>query len=303
MSVKSICISMLPSLFTLLLITMLVPPASATCMPLVHGESWQDSGGQTNPARFCFDIAEPSLVVLQLRQPVIGSRAHLAWGAEGSGAATLLHHSAAVLAAMVEPGVYQVEVRSDDPTETLMPFQLRFDRLRIPIKGEEDPELEPDPNPLVSPCVGCLDLGEEDPELEPDPNPLRLAEFSVSSDLSKIPGLGRAQLATLCGGLSDAERGDSFLCATAVKHAHSFEEGGGGARVVRFTVGRLGPVEIRAEGDGIAELYDRHGQRLAVLRGEAVGFQEVRTLVPGVYFLRVEGGGEPVRLSVSSPSR
>ena len=276
----------------ILLAATAVPSALAACtsgIPLNSGEVWQDGGGQTEGSCFRVDITESSLLVFQLRQPAVAARAHLAGIADdGEVDGRLLHHSPATLVAAVTPGVYHLQVAADDSTKALGVFQLRFDRLRIPTKDENDPELDPEPNPLVVPCIGCQglpDFDENDPELDPEPNPLRMPGLSISSDLSRVSGLGRAQLATLCGD-HDA---DSFLCAVALETepvlGAAFEKD----TIFRFPVRRLGPVEIRAEGDGIAELYDRHGQRLEVLSGESGEIRGVRTLVPGVYFLRVAG--------------
>ncbi len=325
MFAKPLSIPMLRALFTLILAAVvLVPSASGTCISLFPGESWEDGVGQ-DPACFRVDISEPSLLVFELQHPAAAPRAYLEGLGEGGCGKTLLHHSPSVLVARVGPGVYDLWVAAEDATQTLTPFRLRFDRLGLLTKGETDPEIELEPKPLAEsclgcldlsegetdplielepkplgvPCVGCLDLseGETDPESELEPKPLVALELPISSDLSNIPGLGHEQLATLC----DADRGASFLCARPIS-GQVFEGRLTDTTVFRFTVPRLGPVEIRADGVGVAELSDRDGQRLEVLTGEAGEIHGVWTLVPGMYFLQVEGG-EGGRLSVGSPGR
>jgi hypothetical protein len=94
------------------------------------------------------------------------------------------------------------------------------------------------------------------------------------------------------------DHGDMFACATAIHLgpavAGEIRNGWGDDEdVFTFRLGELGTVEIATTGetDTFGSLYDESGQRLAADDdgGNAANFRMAKTLVPGWYFVRVEG--------------
>jgi len=188
-------------------------------------------------------------------------------------------------------GTWWIEVAAEDPRLPLPAYRLssRFVELEgrpgapVTKEGEDDGELEPDPETLVAPVLPTKD-GEDDGELEPDPETFR------------VDGSDGSLRAALCRDGDD--HGDSFACATAFYGDAEGDLGselGGGwdddADLFRFRLLEWRTLVITGVGDAgtYGELYDRTGQRLAADGGEGGGFRLVRTLGPGEYFVRVGG--------------
>ncbi len=191
-----------------------------------------------------------------------------------------------VLAAR-KPGSYVFRVSSQDPALVLGELKVRtgfvgsistespFDKA-----GEDEEELEAEADPLI--FGGSAGQGEG---------------RSLHSGLHELCRNGEVD-----------DHGDSFTCATFLSLSRIIggEIGNGwgdDADVFQFFVdGELGAklrtVEIETTGDvdTFGTLHDRFGIRLdkAGEGGHGANFRIVRTLPPGVYYVRVEGrhGGE-----------
>ena len=100
----------------------------------------------------------------------------------------------------------------------------------------------------------------------------------------------------LCHGADGDPYGDTFACATDLRRRAKGQLNNGwgdDVDVFRFRLRGWQTVEILTEGgvDTHGELYDSAGQRLTAVDegGEGDNFRLVRTLGPGIYFVRVEG--------------
>lgn len=115
--------------------------------------------------------------------------------------------------------------------------------------------------------------------------------------LSEAPML-RLDLAARCRDDANDDHGDTFACATPIglgTVAAELENGWGDDEdVFRFRLDEMRSVTIEAAGVSLG-LYDRFGQRLATAAGAVV-----RTLVPGTYFVRVDGAAGAYELTLAS---
>lgn len=206
------------------------------------------------------------------------------------------HHTRSAGSSLLEvneAGNYQFCVAPQDPAQWLDDFRVTN---RFAAFGKEhEYEHEPDPDPLVDP-FGCGDtrLGhipfgkEHEYEHEPDPDPFTLDPCD--------PRLRR-----VCLGNVVDDHADTLGCASIVGFGRSVaaELGNGwqdDSDLFGFHVDE--PATVRIESTGVSDtlggLYDRYGYRLQTDddSGAAANFRIVKTLVPGWYFARVEGGGE-----------
>ena len=142
----------------------------------------------------------------------------------------------------------------------------------MPRKGENDQELDPDPDPFVF-CPSRHDLAVASAPLRP-------------------------ALDEMCRAGEVDDHGDSFACATSLGRdgtaAGEIHNGWGDDEdVYRFRLAAPSTVKIESGGstDTVGELYDRYGNRLDRDDdgGEGGNFRLVRSLSPGVYFVRVAG--------------
>lgn len=257
--------------------------AAATCdsaIPLAAGDTWRDPGGAPGEAAlFSVRPDAPGTLALEASAPSGGPRVTLALvrpEEAGTPASTILHESATclVLDGVSPGGTYLVRVAAEDPRRPLAPF-----RLSVLFAADRR--------------VGGLSKSETDGELEIEPDPL-VAEAPAGRGLGGVIARLAPRLCELCAGGESDDHGDGFLCATALSWNRSVSgeignDWGDDGDVFRFRLAALVTVEIRAGGDSelVSELYDGHGQRLDVAGGTDPRL--VRTLVPGTYFVRVEG--------------
>ncbi len=278
----------------------------ASIVPLVAGETWRDPGSDAgDTACFDLDLAADGVLMVEVSAAATAAPVRLSRD-QGATAASRLRQSATSLVLAARAGSHRLRVEAEDPRQPLPTFVLRS-RFLAGAKGETDSETEIDPDPVVAPG----DKGETDSETEIDPDPLAGDPVASLHDLS-APLLG-SRLGALCRQGEVDDHGDGFACATALvwgKRASGEIGNGWGddGDVFRFRVKALGAVEIEAGGDSelVAELYDRHGQRLDLAVGGGDGLRRVRTLAPGVYFLRLEGrdgGAGRYSLAVGPASR
>jgi hypothetical protein len=285
--------------------------AAAACdsaIPLVAGETWRDPGSSAGETT-CFSVGleAPGTLVLEVSVPADAPRAILTYVGPDPIETTvprLLHRSATHLVLTGDPGshaspldppgeAYLVRVEAEDPRQPLPPFRLSVrsvaDRfVGSIVKSETDGELEIEPDPLWA----------APPIAEPVP--------AHRHDLAALLAFLAPRLPELCEQGETDDHGDVLLCATAlpwsgVVHGEIGNQWGDDVDVFRFHLATLTTVEIRAAGEIelATELYDRHGQRL-----DFGGARRVRTLMPGTYFVRVEGLGDGAgrySLSVTSP--
>ncbi len=230
---------------------------------------------------------------------------------------------------ILDPGTYYLDVVGDDPRRPLPAYRFRAAFLELN-KSETDGELELEPEMLgvgggircKSETDGELELepemlgvggslrckSETDGELELEPEMLGVGvgihcksetdgELELEPEmLNAVSDLAEAVGRSLCAASDGDDHGDTFACATPVKHRVEGELGNGwgdDSDVFRFEVRGWQTVEIATEGDvdTFGTLYDRFGQRLAGVgdSGDDGNFHLVRTFRPGTYFVRVEG--------------
>ena len=199
--------------------------------------------------------------------------------------------------------MYSFCVAAQDPLLQLAEYKLSnayagtFDE-----KNGDSDEDEPDPDSFA---FGCgLKNGDPD-EDEPDPDSFAfdygdLDEFELDPDSFANdcdPSLRRV-IDQMCRSGEVDDHGDTFACATTLDLGHPVfgevrNDWGDDADIFAFMLSELRTVEIATSGriDIFGGLYDRSGQRLAADDDGGSGdrFRLVKTLVPGWYFVRVEG--------------
>ncbi|MEM1203088.1 MAG: PPC domain-containing protein [Acidobacteriota bacterium] len=274
-------------------------------VPLVPGETWRDPGGGIGLAA-CFQVELDRAGFLMADLAVIpgepGARLSIRGGEP-------LRRVSGHQLRWVPPGSHLLRVDAEDPRGPLAPFRLRVG-FATPIgtsRSETDSELEVEPDPVIG--GGLVGLGgtfarsETDSELEVEPDPVVVPGGAGKDphDLS-LPFVAlRPDLSELCGSEEGDDHGDGFLCATPIPLGEVLQaELGNGwgddVDLFRFDLPAFGTVEIQAGTASGAQLdvalFDRHGLRLSD-SGGSIGGRQVRTMVPGTYFLRVEarGGG------------
>lgn len=283
-----------------------VSPSRTECtsaVPLSPGETWRDSGVWASGSCFTVDVGETGILVAELLVPATGPRAHLTLLDSDASGSIPLQQSATTVVLAAEPGRYRLGVKADDPAARLGPFRLWLDlaepepgsSLRRAVgQGERDSELEIEPDPLLATCPAGEEL---------DPRTGRCLPVSTAAAPSRIQPLGPSGSGVLCRRAAARDtrddHPDGFSCAGSLTWGTELRgqlanDWGDDHDVFRFEVPSLRPVEIAAqvtEGNGelVAELYDRHGQRLELMVGESAGVRTVRTLTPGTYFVRLEG--------------
>lgn len=294
------------------------PIDCGSAVPLTPGETWRDPGAWASGACFTVDVDETGLLVAELLLPATAPGAHLTWLDSDAPVSTRLQQTGTTLVLAAGPGRYRLGVRTDDPAARLGPFRLWID-LAEPAPslalrnrgahGEHDSELELEPDPLVALCPDGEVLDPRTGRCRPDTDPA--ARTAKSASTAPVPsGIrppGPSGFGTLCQRAvardTRDDHGDTFTCAAPLTWSTPLQgrlanDWGDDRDVFRFEVESLQPVEIAArvtEGNGelFAELYDGRGQRLERMTGEGAGrdpgIRRIRTLVPGTYFVRLEG--------------
>ncbi len=186
------------------------------------------------------------------------------------------------------PGEYIFCVAPQDPANRLAEIRLRstFVEGFHCTKGS-DPEVdEPPPDPFSS--SSCVPTKGSDPEVdEPPPDP-----FGTGWGMLQVVRESMCHL----GEIDD--HGDTAACATAILPGRSLtgEIGtgwGDDLDFFGFYLPELATVRLETTGetDTFGGLYDRRGHRLAMDDdgGSDGNFRLVKTLTPGIYFVRVEG--------------
>ncbi len=151
------------------------------------------------------------------------------------------------------------------------------------------PEHSTDPEPIETEPEG-LRAGLL-PEKSTDPEPIETEPEGLR---------GRGPFEALCQAGELDDHADALPCATPLALGRpasgELDNGWGDDHdLFRFelTAARTVRIETSGEADTFGGLYDRHGQRLAAAAdgGEGANFRLVKTLAPGLYFVRVEAEG------------
>ena len=215
------------------------------------------------------DLAVPGTAVAEPRLSVLGS------GCERSAGVELIESSASHLLILTRARQeLTVCAGAQDPRHWLGRYKLRTAFLELGPGTHRAEEVEAEPDPLA----GGHHRAEE-VEAEPDP----LAASDPLSALCRVQDLD--------------DHSDSLLCATPVTFDRDIrgEIGNGWGDdldvfVFELIAARTVRIETSGEADTFGGLYDRRGQRLATADGGGNGdnFRLVKTLQPGLYFVRVE---------------
>ncbi len=224
------------------------------------------------------DLAVPGTATVEPRLGLLGPRAARIDVIEQSASHLLVASYAA----------YELTVcaGTQDPRHALGEFKLRSTFLELDAFGSwkvEQAEADPDP------FAGCQKV--EQAEADPDP-------FAGCLQKVEQAEADPDPFSALCRSRDLDDHSDSRFCATAVElgrdiHGEIANGWGDDQDVFVFELAAARTVRIEATGevDTLGGLYDRRGQRLAVAGdgGENANFRLVKTLQPGVYFVRVEG--------------
>ncbi len=199
-------------------------------------------------------------------------------------------------------GNYLFCVAAEDPAQTLDDYKLVNGFVSSGLEKGDPDESEPEPDPFANPAgdevrsgaqielgpgpdtAAGLEKGDPD-ESEPEPDPL------VFPPLSELP--------RVCRQTRVDDHGGTFRCATPIalgREVRAEVDNGWGddEDLFTFAVKELTSVRIETTGssDTVGGLYDGDGYRLRVDDdgGSGGNFRIVKTLSPGRYFVRVEGG-------------
>ncbi len=212
-----------------------------------------------------FDLAVPGTTTAEPRLGLLGAYC------ERPPRVDVIERSASHLLVLSDAQELTVCAGAQDPHAELGEYKLRATFLELNdagIQKAEQAEVEPDP------FIGCQQKAEQ-AEVEPDP-------FTGA----------------LCRNQDLDDHSDHRMCATAIELgrniAGEIDNGWGDDHdvfVFELTAAQTVRVESSGAVDTFGGLYDRRGQRLAAAGdgGQDANFRLVKTLLPGVYFVRIEG--------------
>ncbi len=257
-----------------------------------HGEA---SG---EPQRFAVEIAEAGLLVLEVAVP--GSAAVEAkldlFAGEGL---TRIEESPTRLVLVVaagSSGTVSFGVAAQDPRRGLGRYKLTSGF--VALASHQGERFAASPPPFAEKTTE----GEEGEEGEEDEEELEIEPNFASP--SPPPPLPPAQAAfpspwpDLCRQGEGDDHGDTLTCATPLHPGRSVaaeirNRWSDDEDVFRLRLTEMRTVEVATSGDTdtFGSLYDGHGHRLAAADDGGAGsnFRIVKTLSPGLYYLRIEG--------------
>ncbi len=270
------------------------------------------------------DVSIPGPDLVQPRLEFPGPNCDRPRTDEGEGFAYMERLAASMWLEIRAPGNYSFCVAAQDPRQRLAEYKVRVAYVESPARepsylteDEPDPEPfnqgclegvlkltedEPDPEPFNQGCPGgVLKLTEDEPDPEPFNQGCRGGVFKLTEEEPdpepKAGSLRRALYESCRLGEID-DHGETYACATRLHPGRPVtgeicNESGDDRDLFWFHLAELATVEIESTGetDTFGGLYDRYGHRLATADegGDERNFRMVKTLVPGGYFVRVEG--------------
>ena len=268
---------------------------------LRHSGAGLSTGTDSESACYRLEIEEAGLLLLEtsaLEALRLDLQAHRGLDVLGRTASEFLVD--------VRPGIYTLAVQAQDPSQPL-PAHRISSRLLAVAKSETNGELELEPEksetngelelePEKSETNGELELEPEksetngELELEPEKSETN-GELELEPEKSDACASIRPLIERLCDRGFDADdHGDSLSCASPIAAGRDIRgeiDNGWGddADVFRFELSAWQTIEILADGDitPTLTLQDDRGQSLG-----ASDTRLVRTLGPGVYFLRLD---------------
>lgn len=289
--------------------------ANATTVPLnttirsfhVSGNEPQCFAAYLPSGALNLDVAVPGQAAAEARITFHG-RACEAAGEAKENFAYLERSATSMLLEIRTPGNYFFCVTAQDPTGQLDEIKLRNSFVEggiLTAKGDDPEVTEPPPDPMLfNPGSGlCAATKGDDPEVtEPPPDP------KVGDLACKVEAIRKVT----CGLGETDDHGDTPFCATPILPGRSSSgEIGNPWRddddffALRLTAMQTVRIETTGDTDTFGGLYDRRGCRIAMDDdgGSGANFRIVKTLSPGLYFVRVEGRGGaegPYQLNVEA---
>ena len=249
---------------------------------------WSHGGKGSRVSRFQVEIPSPGVVTLDVAAPGSAPQPSLGFldlacdlPVAGQGVVKIQRFLDRMVLAVRDPGAYVFRLAAQEPARALREYEVRTRFTPLDLSGVYGWE-------------------KDDDVIEIDPDQSRTQPF----DLLSGSGAPCQRFHHLRDEVDD--HSDTFSCATPAKPGDELagEIGGKGWEIDRdvFALvldgsdsGDLWRVELATTGetDTFGGLYDRHGQRLAMADDGGVGanFRIVKTLSPGLFFVRVEGSG------------
>ncbi len=308
-------------IFSLSLLTFLSTTASASSPHCLNASSIDPNEilrgeGRQAGEPDCFRIQTPTAGLLMLDLALPGPAtaeprlALLGPSCEPAAGVDVIERSEShLLVSSSAPRALTICAGAQDPRQALGEFKLRtaFAELdRAGSRKAEEIEAEPDPftgcvqkaeeiEAEPDPFTGCIQKAEE---IEAEPDPFtgciqKAEEIEAEPD----PFTGSDPWDALCRASDLDDHSDSLLCATVAELDRGLrgEIGNGWGDdhdvfAFELTAPRTVSVETSGDTDTFGGLYNRRGQRLAAADegGHGDNFRLVKTLQPGLYFVRVE---------------
>ncbi len=276
-----------------------------TAVPLDLPSQWRGVGAQADGGQLVrYEVPSASVLTLDVAVPLAASTepvmVFLGRGCgdrrEAGDFAYLEHTASHQVLALPTAGQYFVLVAPQDPALLLGDFKLTaglvddLDQACFNKTGNPA-EDEPEPDPLAADCFNKTGNPAED---EPEPDPWS-GGWCRRSELD--------------------DHGDTLTCPTLLSldleaRGELHNDWGDDEDIFMFLLTELRTIEIETTGetDTTGALLDHFANRLAMDEdgGSGNNFRVVKTLAPGRYFVRVEGGHQAegsFRLSVRTLNR
>ncbi len=296
--------------------------AGAAVIPL--NGSLRETGDIEGESHFFkLEVPAAGLVMLDVAVPgTAGAEAKLGLVGRGcdepslpAGDSGLIEQTARRLVWLAEvPDTYVFAVAAQDPRGALGHYRLTAGFVAAEGLDPAPPGLDPAPPGPLDTTSGD-DGGESEDELEDEPDaplslpldppaPLMAAGGEPHPGRGARPGLPAAasliipEPRQLCGRLEIDDHGDTVACATRLRPGRSVRGDvdnpwGDDQDLFRFTLTEPRTVHVATTGstDTFGVLRDSQGHLLAADDDSGGGdnFRIVKTLAPGLYFLRIEG--------------
>ncbi len=296
----------------LALLCLLAVPALAQAQHACSVATWIEPGevvrglGRAAGEPDCYRLATPGagLLMLDVAVPAGAAEPLLTVSDGGCGLGKSLNLGALAatpsrrLVRIPEAREFLVCVGAQDPLLRLDDFRL--ETAFLPVRKDEPIEVEPDGLGTTA----CRWRDKDEPiEVEPDGFGTTTGRWQDKDEPIEVEPDGLALepgvLAALCRETRRDEHADLFACATRLELGRAVAGEidnlmGDDQDAFAFELTVPGTVSIWLSGESEAALglYESRGQRLALTTGTEAGssaLRRVKTLGPGVYFVRVQG--------------